>query len=432
MRNASGGLTTLFVLLIAFGGFGFLIYQNAQPAAPTRVIIPTQPAPTSNPDALAQVLSAGFGDDSTPLPTIVIPTERFVPPTLPPETPGTQGLRPQDLAGEDLFTLEPFSIAASPTPIPPTPTIPAGDDDADVEVQVAALRPTQEWQPPPLEPPLSMDPLGRDHYIFARPVESNANGYGLFYYPYGSNGTQSLSISNVHHGIDFSNPVGTPIRSVGPGVVVFASSPEEPVYPGSASYGQVVIIEHDYAWEDSILWTLYAHLDQPLVRKGDRVEMGQVIALSGNSGKSSGPHLHFEVRMGSEAPLTYGDTYNPGLWVVPYVGHGTVAGRFTDLRGDFVDDVNVTARNTVNGLYYTTSTYTFSGTINQVNSDPRWQENFVIGDIPAGRYVVVVEYNGRRISEIVEVFEGMTTFVELEPVEPATPQPIPTATEASS
>jgi murein DD-endopeptidase MepM/ murein hydrolase activator NlpD len=422
----SSFITGLIVLLV-LGGFGFLLYQNADDSQALRAVIPTQAEPTANPDTLAQILSQNFGSDGTPLPTVGVPNEQFIAPTLPAGQAGAT-LRPEQInPPAELFTLEPVSVGATPTPIPPTPTVPVGDEDAGV-FEVAAgnnsARPSPTWQPPPLPVPQSRDPLGRDHYFLARPVDSNANGYGLFYYPYGSNGTRQLSISTVHHGIDFSNPVGTPIRASESGVVVFASSPEEPLYPGSPSYGTVVIIEHDIAWEGMLLWTLYAHLDQPLVATGDTVIRGQVIALSGNSGRSSGPHLHFEVRAAEEAPLNYGDTYNPGLWIVPYYNHGTIAGRLIDFRDEFVDDVFITARSTANGKVYTTSTYTFSGTIDQVNADPKWRENFVLGDIPVGRYVVVAEYNGQRISEIVEVREGLTSFVELEPVVVATPQPV--------
>ena len=427
MGRSANGLITAVIVILVLGGFGFLLLQNAETSEPLRVVIPTEAEPTSNPDALAQILSQNFGSDGTPLPTVALPTERFAAPTLPPNQEAST-LRPQDIGADgSLFTLEPISVGATPTPIPPTPTVPVGNEDAGVQEVSSgsvAARPSPTWQPPPLPIPQSRDPLGRDHYFFARPVDSNANGYGLFYYPYGSNGTRVLSSSAVHHGIDFSNPVGTAIRAVESGKVIFASSAEEPLYPGSPSYGTVVIIEHDIAWEDQTIWSLYAHLDQPLVTNGEIIERGQVIALSGNSGRSSGPHLHFEIRLGTEPPLTYGDTYNPGLWIVPYYNHGTIAGRLIDFRGEFVNDVIITARSTINGQVFTTSTYTFSGTIDQVNSDPNWNENFVIGDIPVGRYNIIAEYNGQRIVQSIDVREGVTTFVELEPVVVPTAQPV--------
>ncbi len=426
MRNRYSGIITGVLILVMFGGFGFMIYDNAQPAEPLRVIIPTQPEPTNNPDTLSQIFSEGFGDDSTPLPTVAIPTERFIPPTIPAQAEAGAGapIRPGDLGPQE-STLAPVSVGATPTPPPPTSTLVSAVDAGESVpvVQNPVQRATQEWQPPSLPVPQSRDALGRDHYIFRRPVDSNANNYGLFYYPYGASGQQILSISSVHHGIDFSNPEGTPIRSVADGTVVFASEDQDDIYPGSPSYGVVIVIEHDYVWDGQVLWTLYAHLDQAIVREGQRVSTGDIIALSGNSGRSSGPHLHFEVRMGLEAPLAFGDTYNPVLWIVPYVGHGTVAGRLVDAIGNDVEGVIITLRSTTTGKVYTTTTYTFDGTINEINRDPKWQENFVIGDVPQGRYVILTDYNGQRISDVIDVFEGVTTFVEMEPVQIATPIP---------
>jgi murein DD-endopeptidase MepM/ murein hydrolase activator NlpD len=419
MRGRSSGLFTFIALIIVIGGFGFLLYTNSQPTEPLQVVIPTQAEPTANPDALADILSAGFGDDSTPLPTIAIPTERFVAPTLPPAEDDAGGVSAAEVGGQDLA---PVSVGATPTPVPPTPTVAVGDDNAPIVMQSVPVQPSQEWQPPPLPVPQSQDPLGRDHYFLARPVDSNANSYGLFYYPYGSGGIQQLSISRVHHGIDFSNPIGTLIRAAGSGTVVFSSDDPDDTYPGSPSYGVVIVIEHDFGGpNDEPIYTLYAHLEQTLVSEGDYVEMRQPIARSGNSGRSSGPHLHFEVRMGENL---YSNTYNPVLWIVPYVGHGTVAGRLVDWRGDKADNVFVTARSVATGRVYTTSTYIFSGTVDEVNSDPAWDENFVFGDLPQGRYEIVANLDSQRISAFVDVFEGMTSYVELQPVVIPTAQPV--------
>jgi murein DD-endopeptidase MepM/ murein hydrolase activator NlpD len=429
VRHTGGFITTLVVLAV-IGGFGYLLYQNAQPTETARVVIPTQAPPTSHPDALAEILSAGFGSNATPLPTIAIPTAQYVAPTIAPIEPVSENpVSPEDIYSQDINTLAPISLPMTPTRIPATPTIAVGSDATTNEqtVVLAGVQenvPSSDWRPPTMPVPISRDPLGRDHYIFERPIDSNATDFGLFYYPYGTGEMPLGGLSRVHHGIDLSNPIGTPVRAIGSGTVVFASQHEEDFFPGSASYGVAVVIEHDVVWDGNVLWSLYAHLDQTLVQAGDRIEAGQVVALSGNTGRSTGPHLHLEVRMGPQSPLGYSDTQNPVLWVAPYYGHGTLAGRFVSERGNFIDNQSVTLRNLDTGRVYTTLTYTFDGTINQFRNDPRWNENFVIGDLPVGRYIVFVEYNGQRLSETVEIFEGMTAFIELAPVPIATAQPV--------
>ncbi len=85
-----------------------------------------------------------------------------------------------------------------------------------------------------------------------------------------------------HNGIDIANNFNTPIHAAGSGVVTFSG------YQGS--YGRVVIISHGYGYK-----TIYAHNQENLVSQGDRVEKGDRIAKMGSSGRSTGPHVHFEV-----------------------------------------------------------------------------------------------------------------------------------------
>jgi murein DD-endopeptidase MepM/ murein hydrolase activator NlpD len=435
----SSGLITILLVFLVIGGFGYVVYDNAdkQQTPNIRAIIPTQAPPTPNPDPLSEIFSSGFGGNATPLPTIAIPITQYTAPTIAPMgNVSEQPISPQDLASRDISTIAPISMASTPTPIPATPTIPVGSDSTTTDQDLSSVRTmntfeeqtSDDWRPPSMPVPLNRDPLGRDHYIFSRPIDSNATDYGLFYYPYGTGEMPLGGLSRVHHGIDLSNPIGTPVRAAGSGTVIFSSQHPEDYFPGSASYGVAVVIEHDFVWNNQVIWTLYAHLDQTRVQAGDRVEMGDIIALSGNTGRSTGPHLHFEVRIGAEAPLGYGDTQNPYLWMAPYYGHGTLAGRFITERGNLLDAETITLRNIETGRVYTTKTYTFDGTINQIKNDPVWGENFVIGDLPQGRYVVFVEYNSQRYSETVTIYEGMTTFIELLPVTVATPQPVETNT----
>ena len=100
--------------------------------------------------------------------------------------------------------------------------------------------------------------------------------------------------SGFHHGLDIANKTGTPIRAAEAGTVIFAGT--------KSVYGRTVIISHADGKQ-----TLYAHAKSICVAKGDKVDRGEVIAYVGISGVTTGPHLHFEVRINKKAcdPLKY-------------------------------------------------------------------------------------------------------------------------------
>lgn len=87
----------------------------------------------------------------------------------------------------------------------------------------------------------------------------------------------------MHEGLDIAMPVGTEVKASDGGRITFAGT--------KGGYGKIVIINHENGYE-----TRYAHNSKLLVNAGDRVYKGEVIAKSGNTGRSTGPHLHFEVR----------------------------------------------------------------------------------------------------------------------------------------
>jgi len=87
----------------------------------------------------------------------------------------------------------------------------------------------------------------------------------------------------LHAGIDLAVPEGSDVLAAGGGAVEAAGN--------DSSYGLFVLIRHPAGYE-----TMYGHLSRVLVSRGDDVKAGQVIALSGNTGRSTAPHLHFEIR----------------------------------------------------------------------------------------------------------------------------------------
>lgn len=105
--------------------------------------------------------------------------------------------------------------------------------------------------------------------------------------PYGLRHRGGLTFQ-LHRGVDISVPLGTPVRAMAPGRVKFAGS--------QRGYGRVVIIDHGGG-----VRTVYAHLSEVRAREGQELSGRPVIGLSGNTGTSSGPHLHFEVLRGGNA-----------------------------------------------------------------------------------------------------------------------------------
>lgn len=412
-----GGLIAGLVVLLALGGFAALLVMNADTTEVIRPVIPTNPITAVPTQAWQDILLIGVQGAGTAVPTVALPGQNFVVPTLPIDTQATSALIPAN----DVAILPPIDqplLGATATPAPPS-----GDNgtNAPLATRIAQTPRPVPTNPPSLPVPYALDP--RDHYWFARPIDPDRTNRALNYYEYGTDGPQEAPYP-IHHGIDMPNEIGTTVRAAGAGLVIFATSPDTPIFQSSPSYGNVVVIEHDFGYQGQKLWTLYAHLEVPLVSAGQRVEMGEAIALLGNTGQSGGPHVHFEVRLGQN---NYGSTVNPNLWIAPYVNHGTIAGRVVDSRGNFLDDVEVTLLFGSVPRDVTTS-YVFRGSGSQVNPDPQWGENFLFSDVPAGVYDVVATLNGRRVVRRVTVREGLTTFVELTPPEDA---PAPTATPES-
>ncbi len=99
--------------------------------------------------------------------------------------------------------------------------------------------------------------------------------------PYGRRGNK------FHDGLDLKAGVGTPVYAVGEGVVAYSGNKIH-------GYGRMIVIDHG-----NEIYTVYAHHHKNFKKLGDHVQKGDRIALSGRSGRVSGPHLHFEVRKGS-------------------------------------------------------------------------------------------------------------------------------------
>ncbi|MEN9354951.1 MAG: hypothetical protein RL318_2276 [Fibrobacterota bacterium] len=122
---------------------------------------------------------------------------------------------------------------------------------------------------------------------------------GKFSSPFGYRSNPVTGIYQLHAGVDLTNSIGTPIVAPAAGKVI------EDEY--SPSYGNTVVLKHVNG-----VSTRYAHLNQSRVKLGQVLKRGELIGTMGNTGRSTGPHLHYEVHVGA-SPV------NPMQWILPTV-----------------------------------------------------------------------------------------------------------------
>jgi len=167
-------------------------------------------------------------------------------------------------------TVPPSASAPTPAPAPPQSPAPA-------PASTPTSTPARPMPPAPKGPVSSASfrwPLDAGGFVTRGEVKPGAQ-------------------AEAHSGIDIAVPLGTPVRAAGGAVVEKAGT--------DSAYGLFVLLQHPGRYE-----SLYGHASRLLVREGDSVQAGQVIALSGSSGHSTAPHLHFEIRQDGKPldPLT--------------------------------------------------------------------------------------------------------------------------------
>ncbi len=245
------------------------------------------------------------------------------------------------------------------------------------------------------------------HYWLGRPIPPS--GYtkidrGL---PYG---WTRWGQSPIHHGVDLPNRLGTPVVAAAPGVVYYAGTDADKAFgPYPNFYGNVIVIQHNItAPEGGTVYTLYGHLNSIEVQPGQQVTLEQRIGTVGKTGIAIWYHLHFEVRVGN--PDDYNAVRNPELWFAPRPGTGTLVGRMLDANGGLAMGIRLvmsTKRAAYPGWSYADAS---------MHSDPAYNENFTIGDLPAGCYRLRVKdgHGGYAYDQPnICIQAGKTVFVEV-------------------
>ncbi len=343
--------------------------------APQPVYIPT---PTKTPDpAFALVLSEG---------TSALPPSVIQPPAAGPTTPAPE---------------VPPSVTSPPEP---SSTIAPAPLDG-----LTAVPPIRSETPPdaPTDPiPEASAVLMTDHYWMQRPIPGQFQDYLDRTYPYGGTAGGRL---RPHTGVEFFNPAGTPVLAVANASVYYAGTDAETLFgPQPNFYGNLIVLElTDYSYSGQPIYALYGHLSAIDVQAGQAVAAGDRIGAVGGTGVANGgSHLHFEVRIGD--PMGYfTSTRNPDLWIKPYGGYGTLAGRILSADGVLLREVSVNIRGEDMPRY----TWTYAGDENIPDGEAR--ENFTYGDLPEGWYTVSAN-SGRRIyQQRVYIQAGRTSLVEI-------------------
>lgn len=286
------------------------------------------------------------------------------------------------------------TAAPTATPLPPLCPLPTP------ERLRAAQGLGRPWPQP--EPSLAVD-----HLWLSNPIAATDRPIINWTFPYGSDGQ---GVYLLHNGVDMWGAMGQELVAAATGTVVVAGADSERLWGFRCDwYGQLVVIELDRQWRDQPVYILYGHIVDLAVEPGQRIYRGDPVASVGVGGVAVEPHLHFEVRVGEDS---FWSTRNPELWLWPGDGRGTLAGRVVDDQGHAWAGVPVEVLGLTAGTHYR-ETWTYLDH-DLVQPDKELGENFVVSQLPAGRYRVGVEVNGRHASQEVTVEAGKVSFALLQ------------------
>lgn len=214
--------------------------------------------------------------------------------------------------------------------------------------------------------------LKTNEVLFTWPLAAHTITAGWYY-----------SDGKLHRAIDLRAAVGTPVYAAEDGTVDWVQTWDGHSTSGDQSYGNLVRIRHaDY--NGGKLQTLYAHLKESKVKYGQTVKEGELIGYSGNTGNSTGPHLHFEVRLNGTRcnPLNWlDDDFSVARSTVRLGSYTSVKRPATALAAGaelhlqrvplYVSSTAVSAAGTVSGTYYVWSDETADGRVRITNQAER-------------------------------------------------------------
>lgn len=357
---------------------------------------------------------------------------------------------------------EPAPTAAAAATLPPTATWtppatatqPSTSTPQPTQTSTATTTPTQTAtvtaapinrtcpNPAPLKPdytryflaaeawPQPLTSGAAAHFNFIKPVPGGGRTIINKSFPYGSDGGGRYLI---HNGIDIAGDLGMPVMAVADGTVVVAQADENELFGWRCNwYGHLVVLELDQQWQGQPIYVLYGHVLNLKVEVGQRVQQGEPVAEVGVGGVATVPHLHLEVRVGSNE---FDSSRNPMLWINPGETRGVLAGRLLDPQGRPWQGVVLTLIDSSEEEPQFINTWSYQGDPQDlINPDERLAENFVFADVRPGEYILYVKLQGVEYRQPVQITAGELTTVELitEPYKTPTPTPVVSPTPEST
>jgi len=218
-------------------------------------------------------------------------------------------------------------------------------------------------------------------FRLARPVPDDIQTNGSYLY-----GEPNINNSSLAHtGIDISIKYDT-VRSASAGIVSFVGYDSANTVGGYEPAGAGNYIYVQSTWNNKDLHLLYGHLLKPIIRVNDSVKIHQPLAISGTTGNSTGPHLHFELRLGTRSTSASRNRRNAELWCA-ISGMGAIYGKLPNAANSTRVDI---APNPKPRPPYTSFGYSLTYNFNDsgIGSDDIYQENYAIGDVVPGTYTI--------------------------------------------
>lgn len=350
-------------------------------------------------------LVAGCTAESAPISEIsssATETAVFTPTPIPQAPTATP---PPIASATAVFTPRPTPPLPTPTAPAPTPTtVPVDRTCPDPAPPAPAYQryylSSRAW-------PLPQPDLARDSFWLVQPIPGREPLELNLWYPYGYDVNGRYLI---HNGIDATPPQGTPLLAPAAGTVVKAGPDSHELYGWRCNwYGELVVIQLDELWQGQPVYVLFGHVQAIQVNEGQRVEPGEILAEVGLGGAAVLPHMHLEVRIGSN---DFHNTRHPLLWLAPPPGQGIIAGRLVDSNGRPWQGVGISLAG--GGLVDPINSWSYLNDPHPVvNPDEAWAENFLFGPVPAGDYVVVTRLQDQGYRQNVTVTAGQVVPVEI-------------------